>query len=65
MQADASDTRVWRMLLIAPAFEFHPSTEAVLSYFSPDIAVERIGVGVNWRRSLEVMFRLHGADRPA
>ena len=53
-----------RLLLISPALEFHPTTEAILSYFSPAVDVERIGVGVEWRRSLEVMFRLRGCQRP-
>jgi len=53
-----------RLLLVAPALEFHPSTEIILGCFSPEIEVERIGVGVHWRRGLEVMFRLRGADRP-
>ncbi len=54
-----------RLLLIAPALEFHPQTEAVLRYFSPEIEVERIGLGADWRRQPEVMFRLRGAERPA
>ncbi|MFB3827111.1 MAG: hypothetical protein ACE15B_10095 [Bryobacteraceae bacterium] len=53
-----------RMLLLAPALEFHPTTETVLSFFSPAVAVERIGVGVEWRKGLRVMFRLRGAERP-
>jgi hypothetical protein len=53
-----------RMLLISPSLEFHPTTETVLGYFSPLIDVERIGVGVEWRKGLEVMFRLTGAERP-
>jgi hypothetical protein len=53
-----------RVLLISPAFEFHPTTETILSYFSPLIDVERIGVGVEWRKGLSVMFRLSGAQRP-
>ena len=53
-----------RLLLIAPALEFHPSTENILGYFSPAIEVERIGLGIHWRRRLEVMFRLRGAERP-
>lgn len=53
-----------RLLLVAPALEFHPTTESVLSYFSPTIEVERIGLGINWRRGLDVMFRLRGAERP-
>ena len=53
-----------RLLLVAPALEFHPTTESILSHFSPEIEVERIGIGIHWRRGLEVMFRLRGAERP-
>ena len=53
-----------RLLLIAPALEFHPTTESILAHFSPDIEVERIGLGIHWRSHLEVMFRLRGAERP-
>jgi hypothetical protein len=53
-----------RLLLVAPSLEFHPTTETLLGYFSPVVDVERIGVGADWRRRLEVMFRLHGAQRP-
>ncbi len=48
-----------RLLLVAPALEFHPSNEAVMRYFGQDIEVQRIGVGESWRESLKVMFR-HG-----
>ncbi|MGA2602352.1 MAG: hypothetical protein ABSH09_35760 [Bryobacteraceae bacterium] len=47
-----------RMLLIAPALDFHPSNECVLRYFSPAIEVERIGVGLEWQRELKIMFRM-------
>jgi hypothetical protein len=53
-----------RLLLVAPSLEFHPTTETILRFFSPSIDVERIGLGVEWRRGLEVMFRLRGAERP-
>lgn len=53
-----------RLLLVSPALDFHPTTEAVLSFFAPAVEVVRIGVGVEWRRELEVMFRLRGAERP-
>ena len=53
-----------RLLLVAPSLEFHPTTEIVLSFFSPAIDVERIGLAVEWRKGLEVMFRLRGAERP-
>lgn len=47
-----------RMLLIAPALDFHPSNECVLRYFAPEIEVERVGVGGEWQRELKVMFRM-------
>ena len=53
-----------RLLLVAPSLEFHPTTESILSYFSPVIEVERIGLAVEWRKGLQVMFRLAGAERP-
>jgi len=53
-----------RLLLVSPALEFHPTTETLLSYFSPAIEVERIGLGVEWRKGLHVMFRLSGAQPP-
>ena len=54
-----------RLLLVSPSLEFHPTTETLLSYFSPAIAVERIGLAADWRRDLQVMFRLSGADQPS
>ena len=54
-----------RLLLIAPALEFHPTTENILDCFSPEIEVERVGLGIHWRSTLDVMFRLRGAERPA
>jgi hypothetical protein len=53
-----------RLLLVSPSLEFHSTTEAILSYFPPAIEVERIGLGVEWRKGLRVMFRLTGAERP-
>ena len=53
-----------RLLLVAPSLEFHPTTETILGYFAPSIDVERIGLAVEWRKGLEVMFRLPGAQRP-
>jgi hypothetical protein len=46
-----------RLLLVSPALDFHPSNECVLSYLSPDIPVERLGVGLEWRKELKIMFR--------
>ncbi len=46
-----------RLLLVAPAMQLHPSNEVVLRYFSPEVRVERIGVGLEWQKSLRVMLR--------
>jgi len=53
-----------RLLLVAPAMQFHSTTEAILSFFSPQIEVQRIGLSSNWRRELNTMFRLNGAEHP-
>lgn len=53
-----------RLLLVAPALEFHPSSEAVLGYLRPDVEVTRIGLSADWRETPRVMFRLSGAERP-
>jgi len=53
-----------RLLLVSPSLEFHPSSETLLRYFAPTIAVERIGLAVEWRKGLQVMFRLNGAEQP-
>lgn len=57
--------RAPRLLLVAPALDFHPSTETILKYFSPDIDVQRVGVGMHWRSELQVAFRLTGAETRA
>jgi hypothetical protein len=46
-----------KLLLVAPALDFHPANETVLRYFSPEVAAERVGVGIQWRQELRVMFR--------
>lgn len=46
-----------RLFLIAPALDFHPTNETVLGYLAPEIQVERIGIGIEWRQELRVMFR--------
>jgi hypothetical protein len=54
-----------RLLLVAPAFEFHPTTETMLRFFSPEIEVERIGLAVEWNQRVRVVLRARGAERPA
>jgi hypothetical protein len=53
-----------RILLVAPALEFHSTIEAVLSALSPEIEVTRIGLAADWRSGLRVMFRLQGGEKP-
>jgi len=53
-----------RLLLVSPSLDFHPTTETILSYFAPGVEVERIGLAVEWRKGLHVMFRLSGAQTP-
>jgi hypothetical protein len=53
-----------RLLLVAPALEFHPTTETILSFFKPGIEVQRVGLGVEWQRNLKVVLRLDGARQP-
>jgi len=53
-----------RLLLVAPAMEFHPTTETILSFFASHVTVERIGLGVEWQVAPQVVLRAHGAARP-
>ncbi|MGC8794818.1 MAG: hypothetical protein ACP5U2_15670, partial [Bryobacteraceae bacterium] len=53
-----------RLMLVAPALEFHPTTETILGFFRPEIEVERIGLGVEWRKEVRIAFRARGAQRP-
>ncbi|MGH9661914.1 MAG: hypothetical protein ACRD96_25425, partial [Bryobacteraceae bacterium] len=53
-----------RLLLVAPALDYHPTTETLLQFFSPAVEVERIGLNSNWRDEARVMFRARGAQRP-
>jgi len=46
-----------RLLLVSPALDFHPANECILRFFSTSIPVERIGVGLQWRKELKVMSR--------
>jgi hypothetical protein len=53
-----------RILLVAPALEFHSTTETLLSALRPEIEVTRIGLAADWRSDLRVMFRLRGSEHP-
>jgi hypothetical protein len=51
-----------RLLLVAPSLDFHPANERVLRYFDRSIAVERIGIGSEWRNRVKVMYRHRSGD---
>ena len=53
-----------KLLLVAPALSFHPTTETILRFFSSNIAVERIGLALEWRQIVRVLFRYRGAASP-
>jgi len=57
--------RTPRLILVSPAMDFHPTTETILRYLSPAIEVERVGVGMDWRREMSVAFRKRGSARLA
>lgn len=43
--------------LVAPALRFHPATDVLLRYLSPEIEVIRVGLAESWRRGLRVVMR--------
>lgn len=45
------------VFLVAPAIRFHPSTDTLLRFLSPEIEVLRVGVAEDWRRGLRVVMR--------
>lgn len=53
-----------KLVLLAPAISFHSGNATVLSYFSPQIDVERVGVNSRWHEHFKVVLRLRGADTP-
>jgi len=56
--------RVPRLLLVAPALEFHPATETLLRYIDPAVPFERVGVAPDWKSELRVVLRVCGARKP-
>ena len=43
--------------LVAPALRFHPSTDELLKFLSPQLQVVRVGLAESWRRGLRVVIR--------
>jgi PHD/YefM family antitoxin component YafN of YafNO toxin-antitoxin module len=43
--------------LVAPALHFHPATDILLRYLSPQLEIIRVGLAERWRRGLRVVTR--------
>lgn len=46
-----------QLWLVAPVFEFHSTTDAVLRYLSPAVPIRRIGLNHTWREGIRVVDR--------
>jgi hypothetical protein len=45
------------LILVAPSMRVHPSTDIILSYFSPEIEWTVVGLDERWREGVRVIFR--------
>lgn len=45
------------LILVAPSLRVHPSTDIILSYFSPEIEWSVVGLDERWRDGVKVVFR--------
>jgi len=43
--------------LVAPALRFHPSTDTLFRFLSPELESTRVGLAESWRRGLRVVMR--------
>jgi hypothetical protein len=48
------------LYLVAPAFRFHSTTGRLLRYLDPSISVIQVGINVQWRRGIKILFRREG-----
>jgi len=53
-----------RILLAAPALEFHSTSETLIGFLRPEVEMVRIGLSADWRKELKIALRLRGAERP-
>ncbi len=51
------------LVLVAPALQFHPTSQAVVRYFSPEVRVSLVGLNEDWRRELHVVWRQSGREQ--
>jgi len=54
LELDQKPPLVW---MVAPGLRFHPATDTLLRYLSPEIQITRVGLSENWRRGLKIIFR--------
>lgn len=45
------------LYVVAPGLRFHPSTDTVLRFLSPEVELIRVGLNEHWRQGLQVVFR--------
>jgi hypothetical protein len=43
--------------LVAPALRFHPATDELLRYLTPEVEMVRVGLAETWRRGVRVVMR--------
>lgn len=43
--------------VVAPALRFHPTTDTLLSYLTPEMEVVRVGLAESWRNGIRVVMR--------
>ena len=55
VELDPRPPLVW---LAAPGLRFHPAVEIIQRHLSPEIQITRIGLNENWRRGIQVVFRM-------
>lgn len=48
------------LLLVAPALQFHPTTEMVVRCLEPTVRVALVGLNEDWRKGLRVVWRKDG-----
>jgi hypothetical protein len=43
--------------LVAPALRFHPSTDILMRYLTPELEIVRVGLSESWRRGIRIVMR--------
>lgn len=43
--------------LVAPTLPFHPATDVIMRYLTPELEIIRVGLSESWRQGLRVVMR--------